>query len=112
MVDEKARLYEEEKGMTNPQLVCREDGRVERICEHGIGHTIYAPISQGKAGFIHGCDGCCKEWTMNCKRCGHTEKQHLHDVRDVGMFLELCWVTDCTCKQFIDENGKEKSEVN
>lgn len=27
----------------------REDGRVEFICEHGIGHGLH----------VHGCDGCC-----------------------------------------------------
>jgi len=35
----------------------RADGRIEWLCEHGIGHTVWYPsYSDG----IHGCDGCCK----------------------------------------------------
>ncbi len=35
----------------------RIDGRIEWICEHGVGHTIYSP----NGNYIHGCDGCCKK---------------------------------------------------
>jgi len=35
----------------------RLDGRLEWHCEHGIGHTVYAPDGY----FTHGCDGCCKK---------------------------------------------------
>lgn len=38
-------------------LVTRMDGRIEWICEHGVGHTIYSPTGN----YIHGCDGCCTE---------------------------------------------------
>lgn len=48
-------------------IVNRADGRVERTCVHGIGHT--TPESacrvdalngwEGGTGFVHGCDGCC-----------------------------------------------------
>ncbi len=32
----------------------RLDGRIELVCEHGIGHTI-------KGAYMgHGCDGCCQ----------------------------------------------------
>ena len=53
----------------------REDGRVEWVCEHGVGHTIAIPyhlvsyivekagkenrIEEQKTYFSHTCDGCC-----------------------------------------------------
>lgn len=36
----------------------REDGRIEWICKHGIGHTIDSP-KKGKYEYAHHCDGCC-----------------------------------------------------
>ena len=45
----------------------REDGRVERICEHGVGHTI-GHIDAAKEDepymFTHGCcsGGCCRQY--------------------------------------------------
>jgi len=41
------------------RLQYREDGRVEWVCDHGVGHTIYHPDKNTKYGFVHGCDGCC-----------------------------------------------------
>ena len=41
------------------ELQYREDTRIEWVCEHGIGHTVYAPEVMGKYGYSHGCDGCC-----------------------------------------------------
>ena len=44
----------------------REDGRLERVCEHGIGH----PVGH-KRGYllrvdgVHGCDGCCRAYDYN-----------------------------------------------
>lgn len=43
----------------------REDGRIEWICYHGIGHTVFSPI-KGKYAFVHGCDGCCSD--KDCKQ--------------------------------------------
>lgn len=43
------------------ELSFREDGGVEWICEHGIGHTVYNPNDWGKYNYVHGCDGCCKD---------------------------------------------------
>ena len=40
-------------------LQYRSDGRIEWVCEHGIGHTVYSP---GK-NYIHGCDGCCERFS-------------------------------------------------
>lgn len=43
----------------------REDGRLERHCKHGIGHTVghvnHAMIYD-KHFDVHGCDGCCSGW--------------------------------------------------
>lgn len=46
------------------QYCFRMDGRVEIICEHGCGHTIFTPDPEnwGKYVGTHGCDGCCNEW--------------------------------------------------
>lgn len=38
-------------------LFWRADERLEWICEHGVGHTVFAPMDY----FVHGCDGCCKD---------------------------------------------------
>lgn len=38
------------------EFIRRTDGRIEWICEHGIGHTVWAPKGCNN---IHGCDGCC-----------------------------------------------------
>ena len=37
----------------------RVDGRIEWICEHGVGHTVYNPMDWGEYSMGHGCDGCC-----------------------------------------------------
>lgn len=33
----------------------RADGRIEWVCEHGVGHTIYSPNDN----YVHGCCSCC-----------------------------------------------------
>lgn len=43
----------------------RADGRLERFCEHGVGHTVgHLDPSKLKSGYIwiHGCDGCCANY--------------------------------------------------
>ncbi len=40
------------------EFTMRMDGRIEWICKHGIGHTVYFPKGSDN---IHGCDGCCKK---------------------------------------------------
>jgi hypothetical protein len=40
----------------------REDGRLERLCKHGIGHTVghLRPEElKSRYTWVHGCDGCC-----------------------------------------------------
>lgn len=53
----------------------RSDGRLEQVCEHGIGHTVaidrvpyleryidyqHTSVAWRDAWWSHGCDGCCK----------------------------------------------------
>ena len=43
----------------------REDGRLERICEHGIGHTVGHKDPRKlreRYAWVHGCDGCCRDY--------------------------------------------------
>jgi hypothetical protein len=43
----------------------RSDGRIERHCEHGIGHTVGHLDNRKLAEkfiWVHGCDGCCDGW--------------------------------------------------
>ena len=50
----------------NDKLFYRIDGRVEWICEHGIGHTMKVPSEHldDKSWWVHGCDGCCKKMSL------------------------------------------------
>ena len=45
-----------------PYTLMRSDGRLERHCEHGIGHTVghKRGYYNGTWETILGCDGCCK----------------------------------------------------
>jgi len=45
-------------GRNQKEFVKRTDGRIEWICEHGIGHTVWYPKNLSAT---HGCDGCCKK---------------------------------------------------
>lgn len=48
----------------------RADGRIERHCEHGVGHTvghIRGYITEDWET-VHGCDGCCKGWLRQGER--------------------------------------------
>ena len=43
----------------------REDGRLERLCSHGIGHTVGTIVParmHDKYLYTHGCDGCCRNY--------------------------------------------------
>ena len=46
------------------KFIHRADGRVEQLCEHGIGHPLEGVVWKGKwepwMG-IHGCDGDCSK---------------------------------------------------
>lgn len=45
----------------------RADGRIEWVCKHRVGHTVYAPRIEGQSeedhewNYVHGCDGCCSK---------------------------------------------------
>jgi len=45
------------------QLNHRLDGRVEWVCKHGVGHTIFVPkqYEDYDSWWSHCCDGCCKD---------------------------------------------------
>jgi len=40
------------------EFLTRLDGRIEWLCKHGMGHTVWFPKESSE---VHGCDGCCKE---------------------------------------------------
>ena len=44
-------------GIKEEELNFRVDGRIEWVCEHGVGHTIYSENDN----YIHGCCGCCSK---------------------------------------------------
>lgn len=51
-----------ELGVDEKTLLRRLDGRIEWMCEHRVGHTVWCPEGRD---IEHGCDGCCKifkEW--------------------------------------------------
>lgn len=43
-------------GLPETQFSKRSDGRIEWICDHGVGHTVWYPEGSSDT---HGCDGCC-----------------------------------------------------
>lgn len=47
--------------------ILREDGRLERSCEHGVGHPVGSQQKWEEWMGVHGCDGCCKEWEKEMK---------------------------------------------
>jgi len=57
--EEVAKRYKKE------ELNYRSDGRLEWVCKHGIGHTIWYPKKMGSAGGVHGCDGCCRKQPLS-----------------------------------------------
>ena len=62
-IEEIAKKY----GRPTSEFYKRLDGRIEWICEHGVGHTVWHPEGLDAS---HGCDGCCnnlKEVTMILK---------------------------------------------
>jgi hypothetical protein len=47
---------------TRPEMLIREDGRVEWRCEHGIGHCVGHIRRWQRWMGIHGCDGDCAKF--------------------------------------------------
>jgi len=58
-VDKIQRLIKKYK-IKPKDILVREDGRIEWLCKHGVGHTIWYPKGSDD---IHGCDGCCHKFT-------------------------------------------------
>lgn len=56
------------KKLTDPDFIydtVREDGRLERTCSHGVGHTVghkNRKELEDRYMWIHGCDGCCHDY--------------------------------------------------
>ena len=46
----------------DPNVLYRADGRVERLCEHGVGHPIGHRRKWEEWMDVHGCDLCCAKW--------------------------------------------------
>lgn len=42
----------------------RLDGRIEWVCDHGVGHTVWYPKGSDA---VHGCDGCCNDICRKAK---------------------------------------------
>jgi hypothetical protein len=60
----------------------REDGRLERTCSHGVGHTVgHVRGYLLKYDDVHGCDGCCAKWGrmlshLPCLQCGRVKPEN------------------------------------
>ena len=51
-------------GRTGKTLIHRLDGRVERVCGHGVGHPVcvLAVVGDASWAWTHDCDGCCADY--------------------------------------------------
>ena len=47
--------------LTKRELIREDRRRIERICEHGVGHPIGATDKWEDWMGVHGCDGCCQK---------------------------------------------------
>lgn len=43
--------------------IVRTDNRLERRCQHGVGHPVaHVRGYLKRSELVHGCDGCCRAW--------------------------------------------------
>ena len=56
---EKIKALCEKFGVEEKDLNYRLDGRIEWVCEHGVGHPIWWPTGGTS---VHGCCGCCSRF--------------------------------------------------
>lgn len=74
------------------QLNHRADGRIEGICEHGVGHTLYNPNDWGEYTFSHGCCGknCCntKEFIEALKKINSMKQCPFCDFKEYSRLLD------------------------
>lgn len=60
-------------GFLGKRELLREDGRIEQLCEHGVGHPIgvagrlWRPVDG-----VHGCCGCCRTAAFHLE---HTRRE-------------------------------------
>lgn len=79
--------------VSDKDLLWRADGRLEWLCSHKSGHTVYASKYND---FVHGCDGCCKKIIIpekfielyekernECIECGETVEKKL--IKNYGL---------------------------
>ena len=64
-----------------PDELVREDGlRIERVCEHGVGHPVRMTrplrVNEKKWVWVHGCDGCCAKWMIEEDTDAAREQSH------------------------------------
>jgi hypothetical protein len=62
---DKVRVTDVERELGPGDYAYRGDGRLERFCEHGIGHTVgHRDPKQLDDPWmsVHGCDGCCRTY--------------------------------------------------
>ena len=66
----------------------REDGRVEWVCEHSVGHTISVPekYQDESVWWSHGCDGCCD--SIKPSRDNAPAK----DLRKPMIYVNICHI--------------------
>lgn len=62
----KRNAYVKERLRESGATILREDGRLEKSCEHGVGHPVghLFPGEWQDWMHVHGCDGCCSKWAM------------------------------------------------
>lgn len=65
---------------TRTDINGREDGRVERICEHGVGHPIGHRTRWEAWMGVHGCDGCCAFWRSQSNIMTTHEQKRAEEV--------------------------------
>jgi len=74
-------------------MIKRMDGRIEWVCEHGVGHTVYNPNDWGKWTFSHGCCGCCetsKEYEDQIKAVRYDILENSYRNENEKHFNEKC----------------------
>ncbi len=61
-------------GFLRGNHLIREDGRIEQMCKHGVGHPIgHLNKWQDSWMGVHGCDGCCSLAEFHLKRPQETK---------------------------------------
>lgn len=60
---------------TNQRIVVREDGRIEQVCDHGIGHPIGHLYKNSWKNWMytHGCCGDCSTAAFHLESTGKRE---------------------------------------